>query len=290
MSPAVHNPKRAAVMILLASSLYAATTIIAKYLGTTENPLHPFQVSAGRFVFAFAALLVFSAITRPKISNPHIALHLGRSFTGWIGVTLMFTAVARIPISDATAISFLNPVFGMLLAIPILGENVGKWRWSAAGIALIGALILLRPGSGSFEPAALFALGAACVFGLEVTLIKLLSGREPPMQILLFNNAIGATLAATAAYFVWTTPSLGQSVGLAAIGLIMVCGQALFIQAMRNAEASYVLPFSYATLVFATFYDFWVFSTRPDGVSILGAVVILGGAALLAWRELKIKG
>ncbi len=289
MSPAVHSPKRAALMTLLAASLIASTTIVAKYLGTLGTPLHPFQVSAGRFVFAFLALLVFSAMTQPKISNPKIGLHLGRSLFGWMGVTLMFTAVAHIPVSDATAISFLNPVFGMMLAIPILGEKVGKWRWSAAGIALCGAVILLRPGAGSFQPAALFALLAALFMGLEVVLIKLLSGREPPMQILLFNNGIGATLALTAALFVWTSPTWDQWVGLCLIGLLMVCGQALFIQAMRSAEASFVLPFSYSTLVFATLYDFWTFGAQPDAISITGATVILGGAALLAWREMRIK-
>ncbi|GGA07945.1 DMT family transporter [Neptunicoccus cionae] len=289
MAPAAHNPKRAAIMILLAASLIASTTIVAKYLGTLGTPLHPLQVSAGRFVFAFLALLAFSAITRPKISNPQVGLHLGRSLFGWVGVTLMFTAVARIPVSDATAISFLNPVFGMMLAIPILGEKVGRWRWSAAGIALFGAVILLRPGGGSFQPAALFALAAALFMGLEVVLIKLLSGREPPMQILLFNNGIGATLALTAALFVWTTPTWDQWIGLCLIGLLMVCGQALFIQAMRSAEASFVLPFSYSTLVFAAVYDFWAFDARPDGISVTGATVILGGAALLAWREMRIK-
>ena len=289
MSPAVHSPKRAALMTLLAASLIASTTIVAKYLGTLGTPLHPFQVSAGRFVFAFLALLVFSAMTRPEISNPKVALHLGRSLFGWMGVTLMFTAVAHIPVSDATAISFLNPVFGMMLAIPILGEKVGKWRWSAAGIALCGAVVLLRPGAGSFQPAALFALLAALFMGLEVVLIKLLSGREPPMQILLFNNGIGATLALTAALFVWTSPTWDQWIGLCLIGLLMVCGQALFIQAMRSAEASFVLPFSYSTLVFATVYDFWAFGAQPDVISITGATVILGGAALLAWREMRIK-
>ncbi|MBR9863345.1 MAG: DMT family transporter [Rhodobacteraceae bacterium] len=276
-------------MTLLAASLIASTTIVAKYLGTLGTPLHPFQVSAGRFVFAFLALLVFSAMTRPGISNPKVALHLGRSLFGWMGVTLMFTAVAHIPVSDATAISFLNPVFGMMLAIPILGEKVGKWRWSAAGIALCGAVVLLRPGAGSFQPAALFALLAALFMGLEVVLIKLLSGREPPMQILLFNNGIGATLALTAALFVWTSPTWDQWIGLCLIGLLMVCGQALFIQAMRSAEASFVLPFSYSTLVFATVYDFWAFGAQPDAISITGATVILGGAALLAWREMRIK-
>ncbi len=287
MTPPVQNPRRAALMVLLASALFAATTIIAKFLGTTENPLHPMQVSAGRFFFAFLAISTFAAITRPTITNPNLPLHFGRSFLGWMGVTLMFAAVARIPLPDATAISFLNPVFGMLFAIVILREVIGKWRWLAAAIALLGAVILLRPSGASIQPAALLALGAAMAMGLEIILIKFLSGRENPVQILLFNNTIGAAIACTAAFFVWQSPSPIQWVGLVSIGLIMVTGQALFIQAMRSGEASFVAPFSYATLVFATAYDYWVFSAKPDAISILGAVIILSGAALLAWREAR---
>jgi drug/metabolite transporter (DMT)-like permease len=285
MIPPAQNPRLAAIMILLASALFAATTIIAKYLGTTENPLHPMQVSAGRFFFAFLAITTFALASRQKLSNPNLPLHFGRSLIGWSGVTLMFAAVARIPLSDATAISFLNPVFGMLFAIVILRETIGKWRWLAAAIAICGAVILLRPSGASIQPASLLALCAAMAMGLEIILIKFLSGRENPVQILWLNNTIGAAIACFAAYFVWQSPSFDQWIGLIAIGLIMVSGQALFIQAMHSGEASYVAPFSYATLVFATIYDYWVFSQKPDTTSTLGATIILSGAALLAWRE-----
>jgi len=85
--------------------------------------------------------------------RPDLRIHIGRTLFGWGGVTCMFAAVAFMPMSDATAISFLNPVFGMLLAIPLLGERVGPWRWLAAAMALIGALILLRPGPDTFQAA-----------------------------------------------------------------------------------------------------------------------------------------
>ena len=279
------NPLRAALMMLCASALFASTTLMAKFLGTGESALHPFQVSAGRFAFALMALTVTALVLRPRFSRPNLPVHLLRTLSGWLGVSLMFTAVARIAISDATAISFLNPVFGMMLAIVVLREKVGRLRWLAAVIALSGALVLLRPGVDSFQPAALLALGAAILFGLEVTLIKLLSGREAPLQILLINNSIGATIGLIAASFVWLAPSAVQWAALAGIGVVMACGQALFIQAMRGGDASYVLPFSYSTLVFATLYDFWIYKVSPDSVSLLGAGIIIFGALMLAWRE-----
>ncbi|MDF2368210.1 DMT family transporter [Sneathiella sp.] len=282
------NPLRSALMMLGACSLIAATTIIAKSLGTDllGEPLHPLQVSAGRFLFALMGLFCASLILRPKIQTPAFKLHIGRTFFGWAGVSLMFTAVVRIPVSDATAISFLNPIFGMLLAIPLLGERVGLFRWSAVAIAFVGAVILLRPGSSTFDPAAFIALLAAFCMGIEVILIKKLTGRESPLQILIINNCIGAIIACSAASFFWSAPTMAQWGALAAIGLVMLSAQSLFIQSMRSGDASFALPFSYSTLIFATFYDFWIFDAIPGWVSILGAAVILSGALLLGWREI----
>lgn len=281
------NPIRSALMMLAASAMFAATTILAKALGqgVAGPALHPFQLSAGRFGFAFLILLVVIALKRPIFHQPAYKSHLLRTLAGWCGVTLMFTAVTRIPVSDATAISFLNPVIAMVLAVIFLGEKVGPIRWLAALIALGGALILLRPGLGSFQAAAFFALAAAAFMGLEVVIIKNLSGREAPLQILTINNTIGFVIAMIMASFVWISPTPLQWLMLAGIGGIMVTGQALFIQSMRLADASFAAPFSYSMLIFATFYDMVVFHTNPDWISVFGGATILSGAFLLAWRE-----
>ena len=116
---------------------------------------------------------------------------------------------------------FLNPVFAMMLAIPLLGERVGPVRWAAAAIALFGAVILLRPGPDSFQPAALLALGAALMLGSEVIVIKRLTGRERPLQILWINNLLGIIIATIAVAFVWVPPTPAQWLGLAGVGVLM---------------------------------------------------------------------
>lgn len=238
-------------------------------------------------MFAFLGISLVAVLLRARFGGMRWRLHLLRSAAGFVGVTLMFASVALIPVSDATAISFLNPVFAMLPAIPVLGERVGPWRWLAAGVAMAGALILLRPGPGSFQAAALLSLAAAMAFGVEITVMKLLSRREGPLQILLINNAIGLTLSTVALCFAWQAPSGAQWGALAALGFLMAMAQAAYVNAVSRAEASLVVPFSYATLVFATLYDWAIFTAVPDGVSILGALVIVAGAALLAWRETR---
>ncbi|WP_417816521.1 DMT family transporter [Tritonibacter scottomollicae] len=281
------NPPLAAALILLATVFIAGTTLLAKSLGTDTlgPPLHPLQISQGRFVFAFIGISTAVVVMRQKIRAPHWGLHIGRSTFGWGGVTLMFASVAFIPLADATAISFLNPVIGMLLAIPFLGEKVGPWRWLAAAIALGGAMVLLRPTPESFQPAALLALGAALAMGAELIFIKKLAGREPPLQVLWVNNLIGMVIASTAAVAVWQMPTLAQWGALAALGGLMACAQACFINGMARADASFVAPFAYGTLVFAAIYDAAIFGVLPDAITVLGACIILSGAALLAWRE-----
>lgn len=285
------NPIAAIGFILLASALIAGTSLLAKALGhdALRPALHPLQISHGRFLFAFLAFLAVAAVLRPRLQHINYGLHIARSSCGWAGISLMFAAIAYIPLTDATAISFLNPVFAMLLAIPLLGERVGPVRWAAAGLALIGALVLLRPTPDSFQPAAMLALCAAMVMGLEVTLIKLLTGREKPLQILLVNNAIGLSIASVAVLFVWSMPSPAQWGALAGVGCMMALAQSCFIQAMRRADSSFVVPFTYATLIFAALYDNLVFGAVPDGISILGAGIIITGALLLAWREARLR-
>lgn len=291
MSKTAPNPPLALALILTATAFIAGTMLFAKMIGTgvLGDPLHPLQVSHGRFLFAFMAISTVALVMRPKITQPNLKLHVGRTLFGWGGVTMMFAAVAFIPMSDATAISFLNPVFGMLLAIPFLGERVGPWRWFAAAMALGGALILLRPGPETFQVAALLALAAAILMGAELIFIKKLADSETPFQILLINNALGLTIATLAIFPVWVPPTGAQWAALAGIGVLMATAQACFVNAMARADASFVTPFSYVTLIFAALYDLLIFDVWPDAISWLGAGVIVAGAVILAWREARLK-
>ncbi len=290
MTQRLPNPPLAVAFMLTATAFIAGTMVLAKTLGTDAlgAPLHPLQISHGRFLFAFMAIASVAAVMRPRLGRPNLRLHVGRTLFGWGGVTLMFASVAFIPLSDATAISFLNPVFGMLLAIPLLGERVGPWRWLAAFMALGGALILLRPGPDSFQLAGLLALGAALFMGMELIFIKKLADREPPFQILLVNNALGLGIATLAVLPVWVAPTLAQWAALAGLGALMATAQTCFVNAMARTDASFITPFSYVTLIFASLYDIVIFDVIPDLISILGAAIVLTGATLLAWRERRL--
>ncbi|MEM7776521.1 MAG: DMT family transporter [Pseudomonadota bacterium] len=275
----------AAIVMVCACALIALTTLLAKALGLGAGgtALHPLQISAGRFVFAWLAILVFTALIRPGFENTAWHLHIMRSLCGWLGVTCMFAAAAHMPLSDATALAFLSPLVTMGLAGVMLRERPGAWRWMAVLISFVGALVLIRPGANAFQMAALIALAAALFMGFESIFIKRLSMKEPAVRILFINNSIGALISLSAALFVWQSPGTVDWLLLAGLGFAMAAAQALVIQATKRGDASYVFPLLYSTLVFATVYDFVAFGVWPDQASIIGALLIVAGAMAITY-------
>lgn len=118
--------------------------------------------------------------------------------------------------------------------------------------------------------------------GLEAIFIKRLTGNEPAMRILFINNVTGSTIAVTVALFFWTYPTNLQWVLLVVLGVVMVSGQALFIQSMKRGEASLVMPAFYFVLVFAALYDLALFGIVPNIFALAGSVMIILSAVILS--------
>ncbi|MEM0977488.1 MAG: DMT family transporter [Pseudomonadota bacterium] len=268
---------------VVSTAFFAGTLLLAKILGA--GGMSPFQVSAGRFLFALLALLLFCLVRPsefPKFRNVPWGLHIARSLFGWLGASCMFGAAIFMPLGEATAISFLNPLVAMVLAAVFLKENLNLSKYLAAFFGVLGAVLILRPGAEALQPAALFALGAALFLGVEAIFIKLLSDREPLMRILIINNCVGTIVAVSVASFVWQAPDAREWMFLALLGTIMVLGQSLFVRAMALGEASQISPILYAVLVFAAFYDYVIFGEVLGVWSMLGSLVIILAAVLLA--------
>lgn len=276
-----------------AGCLIAVTSIIAKSLGVDtadQVALNPLQVSAGRFCFAFLCLVFFVSVRKqptPLLTNANWKLHLGRSLFGWLGVTTMFTAVAQMPVGEAVAISFLSPIVTMGLAVVLLGEYIGFSKLVSVCVALVGALLILKPGTDAFQTAGLWALASAGLMGLEAIFIKKLSDTEPAIRVLFLNNAIGACVSLAAASVVWVWPDSTQWVLLVTLGTIMVCGQTLFIQSMKRGEASLVMPAFYSVLIFATIFDLLLYEVLPDWFAISGMLLIVLSALILGKNKTR---
>ena len=275
--------------MLTASAFIGGTAVVAKILGNDifGKSLTPFQISHSRFFYGFIFVLIFSLFYKIKIVSPNPKLHIARTSLGLIGVTILFGSSSVIPLNDAVAINFSNPIFAMIFSLIILKEKFFSYRWIAMIITFIGALILIRPNFYNLyvDPVALISILGAICLGLEAMFIKLLTKYEKNMQILLINNFIGLILSSFIVIFFWQTPTFLQLLFCILIGFLMVCAQICFLMALRSNELNFVVPFFYSTLIFVLLYDYLIFRELPDSLSFSGSLLIMIGGTYLFFKE-----
>ena len=275
--------------MLSASAFIGGTAVVAKILGKDYfgEPLNPFQISQSRFLYGFVFVLIFSIFYKIKIVSPNPKLHIARTSLGWIGATSLFGSSSIIPVNDAVALNFSNPVFAMIFSIIILKEKYFPYRWVAMIITFSGALILIRPDFSILhvEPVALISIFGAICLGLEAICIKLLTKYEKNTQILLINNFIGLILSSLIVIFFWQPHTFLQLLFCILIGFLMICAQICFLIALRTNQLNFVIPFFYSTLIFVLFYDYLIFRGLPDFLSLSGSLLIIIGGVYLFLKE-----
>ncbi|MGI9295332.1 MAG: DMT family transporter, partial [Pseudomonadales bacterium] len=226
--------------VFIALSTFLAKGVAGRFDFLGETGIHPVQITAGRFIAAWLIWVVVVLVRRTTLTHIHWPLHIVRTVFGWLTVTCVFWAGSLMALADATAISFLTPVVTLVLAAIFLGEKVGWVRKSAVAIMLCGALLLLRPGTSAYQPAALIALLAALTSGFESLFIKKITRLEPIIQILFVNNSIGVVLALFVAIWFWVWPTPAQWVFMGFVGIAMATAQVFFLVSMRDGDASFV--------------------------------------------------
>ena len=279
-------------LMLGASFCFASAAILTKSLGTNVfgEGVHPLQIAHARFLFSFILLVFFWYIFKPKVKFSNVKLHLLRSIFGWLGVSILFTSILYIPVSDATALTFLNPIFAMIFATLIFKEKVGLIRWGAALFSFSGGLLLLRPSLDlSVDPVALLCLFGALIMGLEIICIKILSGKDSVFTILILNNFFAMCIGTLVVPFFFVLPSFLELSVLLTIGIFMLTGQFCFINSLKGAETSFLMPFFYTTLIFVISLDLIIFNSLPDKISYIGAFIIIFGSIIVAFREWRVK-
>ena len=280
----INNP---ILFILSAAFLFGLGSVLSKKVGYADasNSIHPFQIVYARFFFAFIFISLIVLFKGVKFKSTNLQLHIMRSVCGWAGVAILFSGVIFIPASDAVAITFLNPLFAMLLAIFVLKERLKINRWVATFISLLGMLVLLRP-TLDFESNifAYLCLAGAFIMGVEILLIKLLSEKEPFLQILFINNLIATLIGVVPMIFFFKVPNFFQLIELILIAVAMVSGQFFFLNAMKGTETTFIAPFFYSTLVFVMILDLVFFGVIPDIISLIGASLIIVGGLFITLR------
>lgn len=215
----------------------------------------------------------------------HLGAHFGRAFIGTAGMVCGFYAFTHLPLAEATAIGFTKPLFMVVLAALVLHETVRARRWTATVVGFLGVLLMMRPGAGTIEPAALVALAGAAFGALVSIFIKQLVATERKSTILAYLSVVGMLLTGLPMLLVWVTPRGFDLVLIVLMGVVGSIAQLCLMQAFKLGEASALAPFDYARLPFAAAFGWLVFGEVLDGWAFAGVLVIILSSAYIAWRE-----
>jgi len=260
--------------------------LLIKLAGTS---LHVTQI-------VFVRQIIILLILSPKLSQnfpsafktSKLHLHLVRIFVALIAMMAGFTAVINMPLADATAIGFAKSLFVTLFAILLLKETVGIRRWLATIVGFCGVLIMLRPGSSSFDIYGLYAAVGAVAAGLVMVLLRMMSKTESPTTMLIYQGlGVGLALCIPAIMF-WQNPTPLQWLLLLGVGFAGYFSQVCNIYAYKFGEASLLAPLEYTRILYATIIGFIVFSDVPTMATITGAAVVILASAYTVHRERQV--
>ncbi|MGL4238856.1 DMT family transporter [Tabrizicola sp.] len=273
---------RGILLMILAIFFFTAMDATAK--GLISRYPAP-QVVWARFAGQLLVVLVLLNRRAPMVLRTDYPwLHLSRSACQLAATGLFFLSLGHIGLAEATALTDINPVLITLGAALFLGERLGPRRLAGVVVALIGALIIIRPGSGVFSPWALLPLGAAVAYTGNALLTRYIGPREPVWTSLLHASIFGTAVSALALPFVWTPISGADLLLFALVGCLGTGAQLCIIRSFSITEASVVAPFAYLGIVFATFWGAVLYDQWPDRWTVIGALVIVG-AGLYVWHR-----
>lgn len=273
---------RGVALMILAILLFTAMDATAK--GLIERYPAP-QVIWARFAGQLLiVVLILNLRTGPMLRTRYPWLHMARSAFQFGATGLFFLSLGHIGLAEATALTDINPVLITLGAALFLGERLGPRRLAGVAAALVGALIILRPGLGVFSPWALLPLGAAVCYTGNALLTRHIGPKEPVWTSLLHASIFGTLLAALALPFVWEPVSGPDLLLFALVGCLGTGAQLCIIRSFSMTEAGIVAPFAYLGIVFATFWGAVLYDQWPDRWTVIGALVIVG-AGLYVWHR-----
>jgi drug/metabolite transporter (DMT)-like permease len=273
------------IALVLASTIFLGTSdVTAKYLSATLPSIE----------IAWIRFLVFAVIMTPAmmpasplyaLQTNRLGLHLMRG-AALLGSSLFFISGLRfLPIAEASATGFVAPLFVTALSIIFLGEKVGLRRWIATAVGLIGVLIILRPGTGAFHPAAFFPLVSALAWACTLIMTRMMSGTERAITTMTYSSIAGLFILSALVPFVWVTPTWHDIAFGILIGVASTAGQWIVVLAFRYADASVLAPFSYTQLLWVSVLGFFIFGEVPDAYTITGAAFIVASGLYTAHRE-----
>jgi drug/metabolite transporter (DMT)-like permease len=255
------------------------------------------EVMAIRSIVALPILLIIvhKDVGLRALISPNFRLLGLRAAILFASYTAYYLALAALPLADAVALYFMAPLFIIMLAPPYLGEHIAWQSMVTALVGLMGVLVMLRPGQGVFEWAALLSLLSAGLYGFSQLMARKLGSTESSTVMTFYQNGaylagaaiLGFTLPAIGMENVthpslqflmrpWIWPTPNDFLLMASCGFIASAGMILLSQAYRLAPANIVATFEYTGILWAPLWGFLFFAEVPQGPTIAGAALIVG--------------
>lgn len=231
------------------------------------------------------ATLIVTVFGTAALRTRHLRLHALRGLLMVVAAALYFTALIHMPLAEATALVFSAPIFITALSVPLLGEKVGWRRWAAVLLGFVGVLVIVRPGSATFQLAALLPVGTALGYALFMITARWIDRRERLLTMMLFAMLFPMIYATLPAVAVWTPVQLGDIGLFVAIAVCGSLGLALIGQAFRMAPAAIVAPFDYTALIWATGLGWFIWGDIPTVWTLAGAAIIVTSGVIIILRE-----
>jgi len=281
------RPVAGVLWMLVTGVCFVAVTALVKYLGSrVPAPEAAFL----RYVLGLVFLLpMLRPILRERLSRRQWGLFGLRGVVHSMGVALWFYAMTQIPIAEVTAMNYLSPVYVTIGAALFLGETMHLRRILAVVAALVGALIILRPGFREVNDGHLAMLATAVVFAVSYLVAKVMSDETSPAVVVGMLSVTVTIGLAPMAWSVWVTPTFGELVILFGVALFATAGHYTMSMAFQAAPVSVTQPVSFLQLVWAVLLGFFVFDETLDVWVMVGGGVIISAVSFITWREAVLK-
>ncbi len=264
--------------MVLSALLFAAMSAAVKAAAQT---LPNAMVVFFRNSISLACLLPW-ALSRGAsfLRTRHLGGHLVRSVFGLAAMYCFFFAIGHLRLADAVLLNYTLPLFLPLIERFWSGERVPRRLWAPLALGFLGILLILKPGTGLFQPVALLALGAAVLAAIAQVGIRRLTATEPVLRIVVYFAALSSLISAPPALLAWRAPSPLAWAALVASGVLATGGQVFLTRAYAAAPAAQVGPFLYTSVIFSGTFDWVLWGTLPDGLFFVGAIVVVAAAVL----------
>ncbi len=277
------NPPRGIALTVCACVVFATADVTSKFLAAS---LPVIEIQWIRYVLFFGMAAILASRSPDRTFRPRdLKLQLLRGLCVTGSSVLFVFGIREMTMAQATTISFLSPLLITILSIPLLGEVVGIRRWSAVLAGMIGMLIVVRPGSAGFQPAAFFGVASSCCWALALIITRKIAITDPPRTTIFWSSMVGAAVLTLLLPWHAVWPTWQQFALCLILGVLSSAGQWMVVLAHRLAPASLLAPFSYTQLPWVTIGGYLVFANLPDRWTLIGASIIVVSGLYTAHRE-----